>query len=36
MSDNLITLNNLKKYYKVGTVVVKALKGIEPLIRTNM
>ncbi|MHC1702424.1 MAG: ABC transporter ATP-binding protein [Tenuifilaceae bacterium] len=35
MSDNLITLNNLKKYYKVGTVVVKALKGIELTINKN-
>lgn len=35
MSDNLFTLNNLKKYYKVGTVVVKALKGIDLKINKN-
>ena len=35
MSDNLFTLRNLKKYYKVGTVVVKALKGIDLTINKN-
>lgn len=35
MSDNLFTLKNLKKYYKVGTVVVKALKGIDLTIKKN-
>jgi len=35
MSDNLFTLKNLKKYYKVGTVVVKALKGIDLTISKN-
>jgi len=35
MSDNLFTLKNLKKYYKVGTVVVKALKGIDLTIGKN-
>lgn len=35
MSDNLFSLKNLKKYYKVGTVVVKALKGIDLVIQKN-
>ena len=35
MSDNLFSLRNLKKYYKVGTVVVKALKGIDLTINKN-
>jgi putative ABC transport system ATP-binding protein len=35
MSDNLFSLKNLKKYYKVGTVVVKALKGIDLTINKN-
>jgi len=35
MSDNLFALRNLKKYYKVGTVVVKALKGIDLTINKN-
>ncbi len=33
--SNLITLKNLKKYYKVGTVVVKALKGVDLTINKN-
>jgi len=35
MSENLFTLRNLKKYYKVGTVVVKALKGVDLTINKN-
>jgi len=35
MSDNLFSLRNLRKYYKVGTVVVKALKGIDLTINKN-
>ena len=35
MSENLFTLRHLKKYYKVGTVVVKALKGIDLTIKKN-
>lgn len=33
--SSLITLKNLKKYYKVGTVIVKALKGVDLTINKN-
>jgi len=34
-NNNLITLKDLKKYYKVGTVTVKALKGVDLAINKN-
>ncbi|MBN1989666.1 MAG: ABC transporter ATP-binding protein [Bacteroidales bacterium] len=33
--ENLITIDNIKKYYKVGTVVVKALEGVSLTINKN-
>ncbi len=35
MSNVVFSLKNLKKYYKVGTVVVKALKGVDLTINRN-
>lgn len=32
---SLISLKNIKKFYQVGTVVVKALKGVDLTIREN-
>lgn len=33
--ENLITIDNIKKYYKVGTVIVKALEGVSLTINKN-
>jgi len=33
--QNLISLKNIKKYYQVGSVVVKALKGVDLTIKRN-
>jgi len=33
--QNLISIKNIKKYYQVGSVVVKALKGVDLTIKRN-
>ena len=34
-NNSLINISNIKKFYQVGSVVVKALKGVDLVINKN-